>query len=229
MKKSTLNIMLALAFSASTFATFSVHAAVVNNGDILTITSGVPAFDNSGNTTNVSFGSWFSFDTASPDSIIQPTEKHDIGQGSKGIVIGTAQAAGEIDAAWTFGPSDGQHYTTSGISGDTINGLNMSGWAFNWGGELDLMGSGAWNPLNCLDAGVNCSNINGIGKFTWDGVYGHNYTLEYAATTPSNGNTLGQQKYFLHLTGTVVASPVPIPAAVWLFGSGLLGFVKWTP
>jgi hypothetical protein len=34
----------------------------------------------------------------------------------------------------------------------------------------------------------------------------------------------GLQQYFV-LTGTGVAAPVPIPPALWLFGSGLLGLV----
>ena len=31
--------------------------------------------------------------------------------------------------------------------------------------------------------------------------------------------------YFLHLEGVVNAAPVPAPAALWLFGSGLLGLI----
>jgi len=45
--------------------------------------------------------------------------------------------------------------------------------------------------------------------------------LDYSATLPSNAANYGNVKYKLHLEGTI--SAVPVPAAVWLFGSGLIG------
>lgn len=80
------------------------------------------------------------------------------------------------------------------------------------------LGSGAWlgggaaaDGVAQVICGIDCGN-------------GDIYTLTYSATvlegSPSN---FGGSQYLLSLTGTV--SAVPVPAAIWLFGSGLLGLV----
>ncbi len=229
MKKSTMNVVLALAFGATTFAAMSTaQAAAVNNGDVLSLSAGVNALDALGNITNVSGGSWFSMDTVVADGKIQGTEKHAMTQGTKGIVIGATQAVGQIDMPWTFGPSQGQTFTVSAITGDTVTGLNMTGLQVNWGGTIFPMGA-AWNPTNCTAVGVNCTNTTGVGKFTWDGVYGSSYSLDFAAAVNAPGTSFDGAKYYLHLTGNVAAAPapaaVPVPAAAWLLGSGLVGLV----
>jgi hypothetical protein len=64
-----------------------------------------------------------------------------------------------------------------------------------------------------------------IATYTFDG---NNFTLDYSwnAIDHNGGNPfgpLGVTEYNLHLAGTV--SAIPVPAAVWLFGSGLLGMI----
>jgi hypothetical protein len=84
----------------------------------------------------------------------------------------------------------------------------MTGWNVHWNdGDID-MGQGA-------DAIVTCGNTCEVGD---------SFTLDYNAVVPS-GSFIGVA-YQFHITGTIGEQTViPIPAAVWLFGSGLLGLV----
>lgn len=225
-------------------ASLGAQAAVVNNGDVLTITAGVPTTSN-GTILNVPSGSWFGMDTNGSASITGP-EKTPLAQGVQGLVIGVAQNMGgynthsgpsssvpgdsaNVNAPWDFFGNTGKNFTTVAVTGSTTAGLNLSGWTVSWNGIASIpMGSTAW--------GTGFSN--GIGNFTWDGTYGHTYTLDYHGTVPhGDPSNFGDVKYALHLVGTVTTgpaatavanlgpAPVPVPAAVWLFGSGLLGLV----
>ena len=156
-----------------------------------------------------------------------------------GIVLGTVQAATgthtgtpngsetpNIDAAWAFFGNTGLHLTATPTNVMTASGntatIDFSGWRVSWNGIPSInMGSGAWSadaPVNGVanvTCGVDCGN-------------GDTYTLVYSATVPQGDpSNFGGTKYWLHLTGTVTAAPtvIPVPAAVWLLGSGLLGLV----
>ena len=139
-----------------------------------------------------------------------------------GLKLGTAQTGtstnfngglGSIDATWSLLGSPGNHVHNSALvvtngAGNTAT-IDMTGFALFWG-EPDArvsidVGAGASAIVSC---GVDCSN-------------GDTYTLDYDAFVAS-GNFTGVH-YALHLSGTV--SSVPVPAAVWLFGSGLIGLI----
>jgi hypothetical protein len=228
MKKTVLSSAILVVLGVSGLAaSVSAQAAVVNTGDTLTINSGVPVYDTNGNQTNVTSGSWFGVDL-SVDGRIVGVEKLVLAQGTTGLVIGVttspgamhagAPVAGDtnaITAPWQFFGNTGSDYVTTAVTGSTTTGLNLSGWTWTWNGIAAIpMGNGAW--------GTGYSN--GIANFVWDGVYGHAYTLDYHATVPlGDPSNLGGLLYALHLEGVV--NPVPIPAAVWLLGSGLLGLV----
>ena len=77
----------------------------------------------------------------------------------------------------------------------------MSGWNIEWNGETIDVGEG-------LAAVVSCATDCGGGDA---------YTLDYSAVIPSGLFT--GVTYSLHLEGNI--GVVPVPAAVWLFGSGL--------
>ena len=95
--------------------------------------------------------------------------------------------------------------------------LGFSGWMMQYDEstytEQLPLGTGAWeggNPdgVALLTCGLDCGN-------------GDTYTLWYSATVSSG--VFATTPYGLHLAGTI--STVPVPAAMWLFTSGLIGFV----
>ena len=138
-----------------------------------------------------------------------------LSDGSHGGAPGTV--AGEnpqIDAPWLFFSNTGMHGSTSQVTltADGSNGgtLDMSGWYVHWNGVQIDMSGGATATMSCSTA--NCD--------------GGTYTASYAAIVPDDGTTnFGNVAYTLNLEGTITPSAIPVPAAVWLFGSGLLGLV----
>ena len=152
--------------------------------------------------------------------------------GLNGVVLGTSQAASgshtgapdgsesaDIDNPWSFFSNTGMHYTSSptDIMSDDGAGnatVDMSGWGVAWNGIPAIpMGTGAWG-----------ANANGVGIISCGNTCedGDSYTLTYTATVPvGDPSGFGGVAYGLNLTGTI--SAVPVPAAVWLFGSGLVG------
>ena len=223
MKKTVLNTALAAVFGV---AAMSAQAATLSAGDVLTINSGVTVFDTYGNAIGVSSGSWFGMDTDA-NTKISAGEATAI-TGRNGVVIGSTQAPGYIDTWNFFGPT-GYHWTTVAPTGDTTSGVDMSGWTVAWGAVPNIpMGTGAWTPENCGAAHMGCTAetfANGVGSFNWSGNLGDSYTLWYTATVPDGDPSgFGNVQYAVYLEGTVITS-VPVPAAVWLLGSGLLGLV----
>lgn len=148
--------------------------------------------------------------------------------GLNGIVLGTAQAASgshsgapngsespNIDNPWAFFGNTGMHQTTSPVSVIAAAGgsasLDFSGWNWLWNTVSAPLGTGADNGIATVTCALDCGD-------------GDSYNLSYLATVPLNDPSgLGGINYRLNLTGTV--SAIPVPAAVWLFGSGLLGLV----
>ena len=161
-------------------------------------------------------GSYFVMDTNGNG--VEPSEKTPIGS-FNGIHLGTTQAAGgshsggvngtespNIDAPWTFFGGTGMHQTTSPVTftGGSGSVVDMSGWNVNWNGIASI-------PLVQQSASIACSTTSCSDSST--------YTIDGAFHVAGAGFTT--VAYYLHLEGHVTA--VPVPAAVWLFGSGLLG------
>jgi len=166
-------------------------------------------------------GSYFGMDLQG-NGVVDPFEKLPISS-FNGIHIGTVQGASgshtdqidgtenpNIDNPWEFKAGVGMHQTTSPItvnggSGDDLT-LDMSGWNITWNGiaSIPMVQQGA-ATISCTTGG-SCSDNS-------------NYTLDAAFHVSGAGFTT--VPYTLHLEGTI--SSVPVPAAVWLFGSGLAG------
>jgi len=217
MNKKLLASTIAVAFTA--IGATSTASAALTNGSTLNFDAGVTeCFATSSYgaclASGVKTGSYFGMDTNGNGAIVA-TERTAISQDA-GLVVGTAQAAGAggIDNVWSFFGNAGQHYSATATNvisaaGNTAS-LDFSGWTVAWNGIPSIpMGAGASNGVASVVCGVDCGD-------------GDTFTLDYAATVPTGDPSgFGDVSYALRLTGTV--SAVPVPAAVWLFGSGLVG------
>ena len=143
---------------------------------------------------------------------------------------------GPIDMGWGFFGNTGLHFTAGAISVSQDNGLtkqlDFSGWRVTWNGIPAInMGGGqqvvtsktgttTYNNGSGL-ATLSCSNSSCSATSTW--------TLDYAAVVPQGDpSNFGGTPYTFHATGTMPGTttpPIPVPAAAWLLGSGLLGLV----
>ena len=142
------------------------------------------------------------------------------------VVMTTTEHPG-VDEPWGFFGNTGMDYLTSAVNvvndAGTIKYLDFSGWTVTWNGIPTIpMNAGAWGAGTGYFGGGNgvakitCSSSSCSGTST--------YTLDYFATVPAGDPSgFGGVKYTLHLVGNVTAAPVPVPAAAWLFGSGLMG------
>ena len=154
--------------------------------------------------------------------------------------------AGDIDNPWAFFGQTGMHQTTSPVSTLSNDGagnvtLDFSGWAWTWNGipSISLGGDPAnlGSALNTGIATMSCytsitystADFGNVYGAATDCVDGAQYELEYKASFPLNDiSGFGGAPYIAHLEGTIsgeLPSAVPIPAAVWLFSSGLIGLI----
>ena len=186
-----------------------------------------------GSVLNISTGSYWLLETDVDYFTSTPVTGH------AGIVTGTAQSTGlthpgaptgteaistSIDEPWSFFGNTGMHLTVSptnvlSASGDRAT-LDMSGWRWSWIGISAIdVGIDAWNDASLGFTG----QMNGIANIVCatDCGNGDTYALNYTGTVQPGSQGFGGERYGLHLQGTI--SAVPIPAAAWLFGSGLAG------
>jgi hypothetical protein len=201
---------------------------------LITATGSANAVLVNGSTLNIGEGSFFAMGGNS--TIAAPGFDGQFITGYQGLVLGTVQTptgshAGVpdgsespmIDNPWLFFQNTGMHGNQSAsnvltASGNTAS-IDFSGWSISWNG-LD---SGTASGPVLLEAGAWFgSTVNGVAQVTCgvDCGDGDTYTLIYSAHTGCGNPSSGCSQYLLNLTGTI--SAVPIPSAIWLFGSGLM-------
>ena len=208
----------------------SAHAVTLPSGATLSITTATCTTGTYVNGTCTNFGyvnggSFFAMDL-NGNSKITSAEMTGIAQGTTGLVIGQTSSPGShhagapvsgdasvITAGWLFNGSTGTNHLNVAATGNTTTGLDLSGWAVAWSGLSNIpMNTGTWQPIDGPTAAGNCAAMgctgwtftNSVAQLVWDGVDGHSYTLNYAATVPTGDPSgFGGTRYFLHLIGTV--------------------------
>jgi len=237
MKKNLIGTAVAMAMGTAGIS-MCADAALVDGSTL----GFVPAA-NSGVQPAVGTGAWFSMKVSSATTLYTGINSFNgliLGstQGASGSHLGTPGCSPAssvctpttevpgIDDPWGFFGNTGMHQSTVtaasvlAAAGNAAT-VNMSGWGVTWNGLANIpMNAGAWGGTT-YTAGV--ANV----VCAVDCSVGDTYTLDYHATVPAGDpSNFGGVKYGLHLEGTIGgATVVPVPAAVWLFGSGLLGLV----
>lgn len=176
---------------------------------------------------DIASGSFFSMDS-NGDGVVAASEKVAIDvladYDMTGATSATGSHAGSIDGSespasdiWEFFGGTGMHYTTSAMTDNEDGTVDMSGWTVTWNGIPGIPMGGD---------GANFAGDTGLATFSCGMCeVGDAFTLDYSAHVPlGDASGFGGVGYALHLEGTIAAvSSVPVPAAVWLFGSGLVG------
>ena len=110
---------------------------------------------------------------------------------------------GETEITWNTRPDPN-------VLSPEISYNPAGGWSFPHWLEWDLMADGIWDPASDLTDGA----LSLLLKESEGGDQGHNfYSREYT-------DDPGLRPYL-----EITTAPIPIPSAVWLLGSGLIGLV----
>ncbi len=215
------------ALTASSTMSFNPGTPVVTGCLAGGFTNGTCSYGTSVEVTDMS-GSFFTMDT-NGDGVVQNGEKNAISMFAPIHIGSTARSTGQhtgapngiegpaIDNPWNFNGNAGMHTLSSPISvisnfGSTKT-LDFSGWGVNWGnyGTTPAGASGPTIPMGGV-ATIVCSQSSCSTSST--------YVLDMAVHVPK---AFASVPYTLHLVGSINHAAVPVPAAAWLFGSGLAG------
>ena len=137
-----------------------------------------------------------------------------------GTINGTESPVYDI---WQFFGNTGLDYTTKAITVVTDSGatktLDFSGWTVTWNGIALIPMGGDPTNFGAADTGLATITCSASTCSVTSA-----FTLSYAAHVPlGDPSGFGGVPYTISMVGHVGESAVPIPAAAWLFGSGLVG------
>jgi len=229
------NTLLIITIFMTIVFTNSSRAALVNDGSMtLTIIGNAsPTCLSGGTYPNCIF---FNVDIADTDSFFSFSGRNDFFESpiinGTGIILGTAQPfdgpipgpgnryqdfGKNITAIGNFLGIPLTNFTDAPIIAIDDATLDMSGWRIAWAEipSINLGNGGA--------ATISCGTCD----------FGDAFTLDYSTTIPDDDPYgFDGLSYDLHLEGIITkTSAVPVPAAIWLFGSGifaLFGFSRKT-
>ncbi|NOS82349.1 MAG: hypothetical protein HOP32_12290 [Nitrospira sp.] len=106
----------------------------------------------------------------------------------------------------------------------TDNGGNFGWHVYNNAGNFDWSTADPAYDSSSLNYIGNEANLGGLSSITkvFSSLAAGDYTLIFGGNPPAGtaGSGVGYQ-------ATLTTAPVPVPAAVWLFGSGLAGVVAF--
>ena len=141
--------------------------------------------------------------TADPDSIV--------GVDSGGFPINVYTALENPGDDNTPANTQTGGLVPTGILDDSAGTITMdlSGWFANFDYKDIHAGTGKTDGLT-----------SDVATGTWNPLSG-SYSLSWRSSTPGFGSALTTTEWTLE----GVAAPLPLPAAVWLFGSGAIGLV----
>jgi len=235
MKKTTKSLLF-VGVSSIAMAT-ATEAALLSTA---TLNFDAPVYDEYGLVTS---GSNFGIDT-NGNSTIELPERTGL-TSNNGLTLGVIQPASVaspgIDQPWSTFGNQGIHYTTSEVTilNDDGQGnveLDFSGWSVNWNNIDFNMGGSSWgsNPdgVAQMTCSNDCSNGDTFSIFytatvTEGPFVGIRYRLGFdSGSLPLSLSVTGDgpaEDFGVISTGTI--SAVPVPAAIWLFSSGLIGLL----
>ena len=207
-----------IAFAVVALVTLNANAALIN-GSVLSFNS----YDGGSSIPSDGNGSWFS---------VEPTIFGVIGISSfDGLILGSTQTAtgshsGVPDGSET--PTIDNPHDWFGNTGmlSTVSDTNVLTTTGNTA-TIDFTGiRWSWNGTDNIVIYDPSAGDNGVANITCvlDCGNGDTYILDYIGHIElGSPSGLGGEEVRVHLEGVI--SAVPIPAAVWLFGSGVIGLI----
>lgn len=217
---STLGVALSNSANA---ATFSIGSMNITGGNYV-------VWDSSGAlVVNPSSGS-----SVSPFTVIGPNTNlvgGYIGNGGGGLPVSTPDSASIVGAVW-FGLPFNTYTAADNLGDDSSSTGSISGGPVPYG-ILDDNNStitmnlssffGNWNNIDLsVGTGKNDSITSALATGAWNPVT-KAYTMSWFSTVDSTvGGPCLPTQCTAQFTFEGAANPVPVPAAFWLFGSGLM-------
>jgi hypothetical protein len=123
------------------------------------------------------------------------------------------------------GPVGGyyQDVLASGSQNEPMTTWSFTPQIFAYGGDWTLGGPGGSGNSLLVYIDDSLTSVGTISNSYNGGFWGFISDTPFTSVKLMGGGGSNQQSYQLD---NMVYSPVPVPAAVWLFGSGLLGLVS---